>query len=64
MCFLISSAVACFAIYLATVAKEEMVEVFAKIVAFISLFLSLILAPWLGQISILIFVLLWQHPHR
>lgn len=64
MSFLLSSAVACFTIYLATVAKEEMVVIFAEIVAFISLVLSLVLAPCFGQMSLLIFVLLWQYPHR
>lgn len=64
MSFLISSAVACFAIYLATVAKEEMVGIFAEIVALISLVLSLVLAPWFVQTPILICVLLWQYPQR
>ncbi|MBW4695809.1 MAG: hypothetical protein KME27_29010 [Lyngbya sp. HA4199-MV5] len=64
MPLLITLAVACSAFYVAKVAKEEMVGIFAAIVAFISFALSLVLAPWFAQSSILLFVLLWQASHR
>ncbi|MEO8892608.1 MAG: hypothetical protein ABI417_13910 [Coleofasciculaceae cyanobacterium] len=64
MSFLISSAVACFAVYLANVAKEEIVGIFAEIVALVTLVISLVLAPLFVQMSILVLVLLWQYPQR
>lgn len=64
MSFLIAFTIAGFAIYLANVAKEEIVGIFAEIVALITLVLSLVLAPWFVQTPILIFVLLWQYPQR
>ena len=61
--FLVALSIACFAIYVANVAKEEMVEIFAAIVAILSFVASLILAPWFIQIALLIFVaVFWRTP--
>ncbi|RCJ41872.1 hypothetical protein A6770_36035 [Nostoc minutum NIES-26] len=57
--FLVAFSIACFAIYVANVAKEEMVEIFAAIVAILSFVASLILAPWFIQIALLIFVVVY-----
>ncbi|MDZ8053720.1 MAG: hypothetical protein RMX68_026970 [Aulosira sp. ZfuVER01] len=61
--FLVAFSIACFAIYVANVAKEEMVEIFAAIVAVLSFVVGLILAPWFIQIALLIFVVVfWRTP--
>lgn len=64
MSLFITFAVACSALYISKVVEEEIVGIFATIVALLSFVLSLILAPCFVQISVLIFVLLWQSPHR
>ena len=64
MSFFITFLIASSAFYISKVAEEEMVIIFAGIVAFLGFVMSLILAPWYVQISILIFVLIWQSPHR
>jgi len=61
--FLVALSIACFAIYVAKVAKEEMVEIFAAIVAILSFVVGLILAPWFIQAVLLIFVaVFWRTP--
>ncbi|UBF27887.1 hypothetical protein K9N68_08305 [Kovacikia minuta CCNUW1] len=61
--FLVSLSITCFAIYVANVAKEEMVGIFAAIVAILSFIVGLILAPWFIQAALLIFVaVLWRTP--
>jgi hypothetical protein len=64
MSLFITFVVASSALYIAKVAEEEMVSIFAGMVALLSFVLSLILAPWYVQLSILILVSLWQFPHR
>lgn len=54
--FLIALTLTCFALYLANVAKEEMVGIFAAIVAVLSFITSLILAPWFIQAVLLIVI--------
>ncbi|MBN8564079.1 MULTISPECIES: hypothetical protein [unclassified Leptolyngbya] len=62
MSFFVVSALTCFATYIAKVAQEEMVGIFAAIVAILSFVMSLVLAPWLVQASMLIFVVVaWRH---
>ena len=61
--FLVALSIAYFAIYVANVVKEEMVELFAAIVAILSFIIGLILAPWFIQAALLIFVaVLWRSP--
>ncbi|HEY9620083.1 MAG TPA: hypothetical protein V6C78_06925 [Crinalium sp.] len=55
---LVSLAIACFALYLRTVAREEMVRIFAAIVSFLSLIAGLTLAPWFIQALLLIVILM------
>lgn len=61
MLFLVVCLITCFAIYLARIAKEEMVRIFAVIVALLSVVMSLVLAPWFVQLSVLILVI-WRNP--
>lgn len=62
MLFLVVSALTCGAIYLANVAKEEMVGIFAAIAALLGFVISLILAPWFVQVLILLLVVsTWQN---
>ncbi len=51
----------CLALYVVNVAKEEMLRIFAVIVAMLGLFFSLVLAPWLVQALMLIFILIWRN---
>ena len=51
----------CLALYVVNVAKEEMLRIFAVIVAMLGLFFSLALAPWLVQALMLIFILIWRN---
>lgn len=51
----------CLALYVVNVAKEEMLRIFAVIVAMLGLFFSLVLAPWLVQALMLIFILFWRN---
>lgn len=61
--FLVAFSITFFAIYVANVAKEEMVEIFAVIVAILSFVVGLILAPWFIQAVLLIFVaVFWRTP--
>lgn len=60
--FLVALSITCFAIYVANVAKEEMVELFAALVAILSFVAGLILAPWFIQATLLIFVVFWRTP--
>lgn len=62
MLFFVACLITCFAIYFARVAKEEMVRIFAAIVALLSVVMSLALAPWFVQLSILILVVIWRYP--
>lgn len=66
--FLVAFSITCLSLYVVNVAKEEMVKIFAAIVAMLGFFFSLVLAPWLVQALILIFILFWQnlshHPSR
>lgn len=64
MSFLIPSAIVCLSLYIASASEEEMVRIFAVIVALLSIVLSLVLAPWFVQMSILAFILLWRSPFR
>jgi hypothetical protein len=57
--FLIALSITCFSVYLADVAKEEMVGIFAAIVAIVSFAVSLFLAPWIVQAALLIFVVVF-----
>lgn len=60
---LVSLSITCFALYLRTVAREEMVRIFAAIVSVLSLIAALALAPWFIQASLLIAVLMfWRNP--
>lgn len=54
--FFIALSLTCFALYVASVAKEEMVGIFAAIIAILSFVTSLVLAPWLVQAILLLFV--------
>ena len=64
MSFLIPFAIVCVAFYIANTSEEEMVKIFAVIVALLSVVLSLVLAPWFVQMSILASILLWRSPFR
>lgn len=60
---LVSLSITCFALYLRTVAQEEMVRIFAAIVSFLSLIAGLTLAPWFIQALLLIVILMsWRNP--
>lgn len=60
---LVSLSIACFALYLRTVVREEMVRIFAVIVSFLSLVAGLTLAPWFIQALLLIIILMsWRNP--
>lgn len=60
---LVSLAIACFALYLRTMAREEMVRILAAIVSFLSLATGLTLAPWFIQALLLIAILMsWRNP--
>lgn len=61
--FLISLSITCFALYLTSIAKEEMVRIFAAIVSFVSFVAGLIVAPWFIQLLLLVFVTgFWRSP--
>lgn len=64
--FIVAFSITCLAVYVANVAKEEMLGIFAAIVAMLGFFFSLVLAPWLVQALMLIFIILfWQNiSHR
>jgi|GEM_PF-1128186 len=64
MSLFVTFAVACSALYISKVVEEEIVGIFAAIVALLSFVLSLVLAPWFVQVSILLSIFLWQSPHR
>ncbi|MGB3300943.1 MAG: hypothetical protein WBA76_21965 [Phormidesmis sp.] len=64
MSLLIPPAVVCIAFYIASTSEEEMVKIFAMIVALLSVVLSLVLAPWFIQVSILVLILLWRSTLR
>ncbi|MBE9012670.1 hypothetical protein IQ250_20935 [Pseudanabaenaceae cyanobacterium LEGE 13415] len=57
--FLIALSLTCFAVHTASTAKEEMVGIFAAIVAIVSFAVSLFLAPWIVQAALLIFVVVF-----
>ncbi|OKH43187.1 hypothetical protein NIES30_25350 [Phormidium tenue NIES-30] len=60
---LASLSIACFALCLRNMAREEMVRIFAAIVSFLSLFAGLTLAPWFIQALLLIVILMsWRNP--
>lgn len=54
----------CSAAYVAKVSQEEVVQIFAIIVALVTLIASIIFSPWFVQIAILICALSWQSPFR
>lgn len=59
--FLVALSLACFAVYLANIAREEMIGLFAAIIAIVSFATSLILAPWTIQAVLLFFVVvIWR----
>ncbi|MFG6096321.1 hypothetical protein SPB21_13765 [Leptothoe sp. ISB3NOV94-8A] len=64
MSLIISMSVFGIATYIANTAKEEMIGVFAAILALLSLLLSIVLAPWFIQVIILLSVLSWQFSLR
>lgn len=60
---LVSLSIACFALYIRTMAREEMVRIFAVLVSFLSLVVGIILAPWFIQALLLIVILIfWRNP--
>lgn len=59
---LVSLSIACFALYIRIVAREEMVRIFAAIVSFLSLIIGLTFTPWFIQALLLIFILMtWRN---
>lgn len=60
---LVSISIACFALYIRIVAREEMVRIFAAIVSFLSLVAGLTFTPWFIQALLLIVILMtWRNP--
>lgn len=60
MSLIISMSIVCMATCIANASEEEMVKIFATIVALLSILLSIVLAPWFIQVIILLSVLSWQ----
>ncbi|WP_416668659.1 hypothetical protein [Egbenema bharatensis] len=54
MSFLIPLAIALVAIYIQYQTQEEIVAIFSIVIAIVCFFLSLVLAPWMVQILILV----------
>lgn len=59
--FLVAFSITCLALYIVNIAKEEMLRIFAAIVAMLGFFFSLALAPWVVQALMLIFILSWRN---
>ena len=57
--FLVALGITGLAFYVANAGKEEMVKIFAAIVAMLGCSLSMLLAPWTIQALMLIFVMLF-----
>jgi hypothetical protein len=61
--FLVSISITCFSLYINTVAREEMVRIFAAILSFFSFVVGIVLAPWFVQAPLLLIAMfLWRNP--
>lgn len=54
----------CSAACVAKTSEEEVVSIFATVIALITLVFSIVVSPWFVQVAILIYALLWQFPLR